>query len=148
MISLGGWAAVVSARRLTCSAIVVGMNLCSSASRHRADHQVPLCGEWRRRSRSYLPPPYFSGEAEPAGPPMAASKPFEVLHTRIAVRQVGGDLGVAAGRVAVSELAFHVAVEQLERLGAAGVGRIGPQEPLQRSPAIHGCLETSSSRYP
>ena len=32
-------------------------------------------GEWRRRSRSYLPPPYFSGEAEPAGPPMAATRP-------------------------------------------------------------------------
>jgi hypothetical protein len=39
---------------------------------------------------------------------------------------VGGDLGVATGRVAVSKLTFHVTVEQLEGLGAAGVGWIGP----------------------
>ena len=61
-----------------------------------------------------------------------------VLGARAAAEQVRGDTGIAAGRLGtgcVVEDELHVDMQDVQRLVAADVARIGLQEPVQLAPS-------------
>jgi peroxiredoxin len=73
---------------------------------------------------------------------------LEVLTARAARAQVRGDARVPLLRRFAGGDQVDVDVQHLHRLGAADVARIGPQEAVQRRPAVNERPESSSSRYP
>ena len=73
---------------------------------------------------------------------------LEILTTRAARAQVRRDARVPLLRRFAGGDQVDVDMQHLHRLGAADIARIGPQEPVQRRPAVHERSESSSSRYP
>ena len=72
----------------------------------------------------------------------------EVLTARAARAQVRRDARVPLLRRFAGGDQVDVDMQHLHRLGAADIARIGPQEAVQRRPAVHERPESSSSRYP
>ena len=73
---------------------------------------------------------------------------LEILTTRAARAQVRRDARVPLLRRFAGGDQVDVDMQHLHRLGAADIARIGPQEAVQRRPAVHERPESSSSRYP
>src|SRR5450755_296297 len=72
----------------------------------------------------------------------------EVLATRSARGQMSCDARVTLRRRGIGGCQFGVHVQQFHRLSASHIARVGPQEAVESCPAVHECLEVSSSRYP
>jgi predicted TIM-barrel fold metal-dependent hydrolase len=66
---------------------------------------------------------------------------FEVLAARTAGLQVSGDARVTFRGRGVGGRQLGVDVQQVHRLSAAYVARVGPQAAVQRWPAVHERLE-------
>jgi peroxiredoxin len=73
---------------------------------------------------------------------------LEILTTRAARAQVRREARVPLLRRSPGGDQVDVDMQHLHGLGAADIARIGPQEAVQRRPAVHERPESSSSRYP
>jgi peroxiredoxin len=73
---------------------------------------------------------------------------LEILTARAARAQVRRDARVPLLRRFAGGDQVDVDMQHLNRLGAADIARICPQEAVQRRPAVHERPESSSSRYP
>src|ERR1017187_6666803 len=75
-------------------------------------------------------------------------EPGEVLTARAAGQQVSGHPGIMPARVLAPGHEVDIDVQDSHRLVAAGIARVGPQEPLQSAQVCHRCSKPGSSRYP
>jgi hypothetical protein len=73
-------------------------------------------------------------------------EPGEVVAAWAACCQVSGHAGVTVRCVLASGDEVHVDVQHRDRLAAADIARIGPQELLQHLSLTHGCSKVRWSR--
>src|SRR6202042_2077037 len=92
----------------------------------------------------------FEGRTRGGALAGSSKKAREVFGAGVAVAQVGGDSGQASVGVLAGEDQVGVDVEQLHRLLAADVGRVGGEEADHRGIVVeavgHGSISPSAAR--